>query len=161
MIRRVLCLFLVAQLLLVQGLLCRTCTGSCGQTAHAADRPHIHLRQIVPGEPATEPQESRCSCSRCRSSRPPEHVAKSPQVHSASQEKSNADDVIYLSGDPLAALAARNQVKAVGVCADMLAPVATAQVFRLEEEPHQAALPPLCLDPRSCPLYLLNLALLI
>jgi hypothetical protein len=96
MTRRVLCLLLAVQLLLVQGLLSRACTGSCGKTSHAPGRPHLHLSQRIPAAGGQE--RPGCPCCQRRLDRCAEgHAGRAaPQVHEPPRPAEGHADVIYL-----------------------------------------------------------------
>lgn len=63
MCRRVLCLMLVFQLLLTQGLLSRCCTMPCGHDERATARtPHIHMTSLNFATGSAKTGKCRCGC---------------------------------------------------------------------------------------------------
>lgn len=163
MFRRAICLMLACQLLLMQGLLCRGCPLTGGQHGHAAARPHIHTRQLLPAAQTSTTQPSRCPCcQRRQAALAKDHLARAVlQLRAASQEKDEGDDAFYLACDPQVVSGSRHQPKTE--CASVNLPVSflPADLVRLEEGRRLAALPPPRSGLRPPPLYLLNLTLLI
>jgi hypothetical protein len=158
MIRRVLCLLLACQLLLVQGLLCRSCPASGAQPGHAADRPHIHVRSLIPA-PSAEPELKRCPCCQHRGDR----GAQPPASTMTSGARSGAGDTeaVYLPASLVAEKAHRNQPRPADLLSGPAIFVPGLWADDLLKRRPEPALPPPPGRARLAPIYLLTLALLI
>lgn len=159
MIRRVLCLLLAIQLLLVQGLLSRACVGQCGQ-AERAGRPHVHVRQLCP--PLVGQERPRCPCCQRKLEQSIQKAQAVESVCDASSGSGGPDDAVYLPpGHHLtAAGTCQKQTWAdenVGVAAAALTLPAAASCG--DGPPSLAAVP--VSRPPDAPLYLLTLRLLV
>jgi hypothetical protein len=159
MIRRALCLLLACQLLLVQGLLCRSCPASGAQQGHAADRPHIHARSLIPA-PSAELELKRCPCCQRRPDRGAQPPA-STMTNGARSGAGDTDDAVYLPASLVAEKAHRNQPRPADLLSGPAIFVAGLWVGGLLERRPEPALPPSPCPARLAPIYLLTLALLI
>jgi hypothetical protein len=154
MIRRVLCLLLAVQLLLVQGLLSRACFGQCGQAAHAT-RPHVHPRQLRPT--SDQEERPRCLCCQRRLEQSRQTARVVPSVQNAPTSTDGTDDAVYLPGQFLSVETGQKQKWANEVTEGVavlpaFAPVSFCQdgpQSSLLADPESARLPCLPADPPS------------
>lgn len=162
MLRRAVCLLLACQLLLVQGLLCRSCPASAGQQAHAADRPHIHVRAATPVPAPAEPGPRGCPCCKHRAggaeaSRP---AGPGCSAEDGAPRSDDLDGAVYLPASLVAAEAHRHVTRATDLLGVSSLPPAT-----LSPSPAQvgglALRAPTAQGPSAFPLSLRHFSLLI
>ena len=162
MIRRVICLLLAVQLLLVQGLLGRACTGSCGRTGHAADRTHIHLPQM--SSASARQARPRCSCCQRRAAqcRAEQATRVTTEIRDRPNQADDHGDIVYLPASLVTAVARpQGQAQLDHALDDMVASVADAPPARPRDGPLLDSESPQLPRHEGRPLYLLNRTLLI
>ena len=162
MIRRVICLLLAVQLLLLQGLLGRTCTGSCGRTGEHANRPHIHLPQM--GSASERPARPRCSCCQRRAAqcRAEQATRVAMEIRDRPNQADDPGDIVYLPASLVSGVArSHEQAQFDRALSDMVALAVDTPPVRPRDGPFvdPESLPSLRHEGR--PLYLLNRTLLI